>query len=245
MADEQTSQNAAPATPPSDPGQAKQASRKAPPSSDKAPAASPQDKQQAPPDVVSREDFQRMQSNLTRQAQQAQQQTQRMEQELRSMRQEMLKLQTKDLDEDQATIVQMRQQMEEMQEAIRQRDEYLRNVQIERQADDEIFVMAQEAEVPFAELKRLWLEGKTPQEIWRYAMRQTKERLTKAQMERGQEAAQQLADVEDAGEEEATRRRTDNEVDLGQGRASREEHPAEVALRNRDAKAFARLFLDK
>jgi hypothetical protein len=227
-----TSQVDAPATPPN--GQAAPASAPAPQSPQtQAPAST--DK----PDVVKVEDFRRMQSVLTQREQAAARAAQQANAALQQMQQRLAQLETKDMEPEEAQAYQANQYIQRLQYELQQRDQVLAQQQAERTANEALYTMSQESEVPFSELRDYWYgdQNRSADDVWKYAMKRTKEKLTAAQAKAGQQAAAQLEDAD------ATVRKEEREVDLGQGRAPRDEPEHVTALKNNDAQAFVKAYL--
>lgn len=248
MADEVTSKKVAPQSPPEQ-GQAKPASKPQPPTSRQAqdPPA-PQNGTQE--EMVSATDFRRMQSTLTKRAADADRQAQQLAQQLKQMQQQMIALQTKDMEPEQAQQFQANQYIQDLQQQLRQKDEAERALRIEMQANDELMRVSRQSDIPFATLKELWMEGKTPADIWEYATEETKKRLTRAQRAEGEKAVKKLEALEEEVEEDdadatATREPEEREVDLGSGRAPRDKDPLEDALERRNSVDFVREYLRK
>jgi len=247
MADEATSKRQAPQTPPAE-GQAKNGKQAQPPTSKAAaqePPASDKDTQQ---EVVSVTDFRRMQSTLTKKAQDADRQAQMLQQQLQQMKQQLNALQVKDMEPEQAQQFQANQYIQDLQMQLRQKDEAERALRIEMQANDELMRVSRQSDIPFATLKEMWIEGKTPADIWEYATEETKRRLTRKQLAEGEKAVKRMealdAEVNEDDDADAPQRQPDErEVDLGSGRAPREVNELEEAKKNRDGYAFTRAYL--
>jgi hypothetical protein len=227
-----TSQVDAPATPPN--GQAAPASAQAPQSPQtQAPAST--DK----PDVVKVEDFRRMQSVLTQREQAAARAAQQAQAQLQQMQQRLAQLETKDMEPEEAERYQANQYIQRLQYEIQQRDQALQAHQAQQTANEALYRMSQKTGVPFSELRDYWSDNpnRSADDVWEYAVENTVKKLSAAQIKAGEQAAKQLEDAD------ATERKDEREVDLGQGKAPRDENPFDSAIKNKDAQAYVKAYL--
>jgi hypothetical protein len=143
------------------------------------------------------------------------------------------------MEPEEAERYQANQYIQRLQYEIQQRDQVLAQQQAERTANEALYTMSQESEVPFSELRDYWQgdQNRSADDVWKYALKRTKEKLTAAQAKAGQQAAQQLEDAD------ATERKEQREVDLGQGKAPRDENPFDSAIKNKDAQAYVKAYL--
>jgi hypothetical protein len=196
-----------------------------PPNGQAAPASAqaPQSPQtQAPastdkPDVVKVEDFRRMQS----------------------MQQRLAQLETKDMEPEEAERYQANQYIQRLQYELQQRDQALQAHQAQQTANEALYRMSQKTGVPFSELRDYWSDNpnRSADDVWEYAVENTVKKLSAAQIKAGEQAAKQLEDAD------ATERKDEREVDLGQGRAPRDEPDHVSALKSKDATAFVKAYL--
>jgi hypothetical protein len=230
-----TSQTDAPATPPN--GQAAPASAQAPQSPatpTQTPASAP-DKQ----DMVSAENLRRLQSTLTRQIDQERQARLAAQQTAAQMQQRLAQLETKDMEPEEAERYQANQYIQRLQYEIQQRDQALQAHQAQQTANEALYRMSQKTGVPFSELRDYWSDNpnRSADDVWEYAVENTVKKLSAAQIKAGEQAAKQLEDAD------ATERKDEREVDLGQGRAPRDEPDHVSALKSKDATAFVKAYL--
>jgi cob(I)alamin adenosyltransferase len=230
-----TSQADAPATPPN--GQADPASAQAPqsPATPTPAPASTTDK----PEVVSVNDFRRMQSVLTQREQAAARAAQQAQAQLQQMQQRLAQLETKDMEPEEAERYQANQYIQQLQNEIRQRDYTLQAYDAQQKSNEALYRMSQKTGVPFSELRDYWSDNanRTADDVWEYAVENTVKKLSAAQVKAGEKAAAQLEDAD------ATARKEEREVDLGNGKAPRDENPFDSALKAKDAQAFVKAYL--
>ncbi len=228
-----TSQSDAPATPPN--GQAAPASAQAPQLPSTQAPASTTDK----PDVVSVKDFRRMQSVLTQREQAAAQAAQAAQAQLQQMQQRLAQLETRDMEPEEAQAYQANQVIQQLQWEVQRRDQALQAHQAQQTANEALYRMSQKTGVPFSELRDYWSDNpnRSADDVWEYAVENTVKKLSAAQIKAGEQAAKQLEDAD------ATERKEEREVDLGQGRAPRDEPGHVTALKNKDAVAFVKDYL--
>jgi hypothetical protein len=230
-----TSQVDAPATPPN--GQAAPASAQAPqsPVTPTQTPASASDKQ----DMVSAENLRRLQSTLTRQIDQERQARLAAQQTAAQMQQRLAQLETKDMEPEEAERYQANQYIQRLQYELQQRDQALQAHQAQQTANEALYRMSQKTGVPFSELRDYWSDNpnRSADDVWEYAVENTVKKLSAAQIKAGEQAAKQLEDAD------ATERKDEREVDLGQGRAPRDEPDHVSALKSKDATAFVKAYL--
>jgi len=242
MADETTSVNAS-ATPPSTDRSAQPTSEQTPPS-----AATPNPASAAPPagqqpKVSEEERIRRLQSQYTQQQRNLQNQLAQRDQQMAAMRQEMDQLQTKDMDDEEARAFRANKYIQNLESEVNQQRQIAAVASADMRTNQALYRMASKTGVSFDILREKYIEVGDADVVWEFAHDQAITRLTGPQIAAGQKAAQQLAAAQEATEEE-TAIANEKSVDLGSGQGTRKETVFQQAMRENNAVAFSKAYID-
>jgi hypothetical protein len=216
----------------------------APPTSPAAPpqAATPKATTPAPapagqPDKSDPEErIKRLQSTLSQKDRQAQQEKAALQQQLAAMQAQMTQLATQNMGEDEAQAFRTQQYVSNLEAQLAQHNAAAQMAQAQLQINSALYRIASTTNIPFATLQERYEEVRDADEVWSWAYEQSVSKLTAKERAAGERDAAKLAAAQEAAEEAALIEQ-EPVVDLGSGRALREEDPRSAALKRNDAKA--------
>lgn len=172
--------------------------------------------------------FQRAQAKWEQRNRQLLNQVEQANRQIQQLQQQLDQLQMQNLPDDQRQAYQANQYIRQLQAQLQQVQQNEQQYRIDLQANSELMEIAEEFEVPFTKLRQMYEEGKRPNEIWRSAAKEYRERQAKAEKQAARQEKQE-----------------NNRVDLGSGRASTTMSEWEAAVaeaeKNKDAVAYTRL----